>query len=77
MKNIHKNNIIPSIPVKGYILPTNFLNGNSPNKKDNMDIIKAIILELYLYFLEILSHMVQKFGAAVEKIPHNNIIEKI
>ena len=36
----------------------------------------AIIFELYLPSLEILSHTVQKFGAAVEKIPHNKTIEK-
>ena len=39
--------------------------------------IRAIIFSLYLPCFDILLHTVQKFGAAVENIPHNSIIEKI
>ena len=71
------NNTIPNMPVIGYTLPTSFSKGNSPQKNANTEIIIAIRLELYFPFLENLSHIVQKFGAAVEKILPNKIIEKI
>ena len=76
LKSISINNTTPNIPVNGYTFPTNFSNGNKPQKNAKIDMIIAMTLELYLPPLEILSQTVQKFGAAVEKIPHNSTTEK-
>lgn len=73
---MHINNTTPNMPVNGYTFPTNFSKGNNPNKKAKIEIIKAIMFALYFPSFDTLSHTVQKFGAAVEKIPHNKTTEK-